>query len=135
MLRSSTRWCQYNVRVTMCSGPVEHLGTVGIFAENYLNSQIWSTLAANFLIFWESLLSFDAWCFVWVHDERPWCQYVMVTMCSGPVEHMETVGICPNQFLNSKSTAASGAQFYHPLGKLNCHSMFNASSAWWTVMA
>ena len=42
---------------------------------------------------WESLLSFDARCFVRVHDERPWCQYVMVTMCSGPVDHMGTDGI------------------------------------------
>jgi hypothetical protein len=42
---------------------------------------------------WESLLSFDARCLVRVHDERPWCQYVMVTMCSGPVDHMGTDGI------------------------------------------
>ena len=42
---------------------------------------------------WESLLSFDARCLVRVHDERPWCQYVMVTMCSGPVDHLGTDGI------------------------------------------
>ena len=29
----------------------------------------------------------DAW-FEYIHDERLWCQYVMVTMCSGPVDHL-----------------------------------------------
>ena len=31
--------------------------------------------------------------FEYIHDERPWCQYVMVTICSGPVDHMGTDGI------------------------------------------